>query len=205
MTHDKTCRTCGESRPLGEFHARNRGRGSGDVQADCKACQSTRGGGQTQVKVNRVRARHRAVADLIAFHEAEFETLLAIRVAEATEEAEALAATSEAKKHYGDGKGGPIRLRPGKRKKGQQAGDRIDVARCPHCIRHHDRGHECGVCGAAPGETLRDTRNANRVTQRVAPRNQNLVSSPSRPPKGIDPAALAEFNRGTQRARDATP
>jgi hypothetical protein len=35
--------------------------------------------------------------------------------------------------------------------RGETVVDRIDVARCGSCARHHDRGHECAVCGAKPG------------------------------------------------------
>lgn len=149
-TETKACRQCNEAKPLSEFYNRGRGRGEHDVQATCKDCSKKRHGGQTGAKINRNRARHRAIAVLVERHADEFEALYERCLAEAAAEAEALAQTTDAKQHYGDGKGGPVRLRPGKRLTGQKAGDRIDVARCPHCIRHHDRGHVCVKCGAAP-------------------------------------------------------
>jgi ribosomal protein L32 len=39
---------------------------------------------------------------------------------------------------------------PGARKEGQSAIDRIDVARCAHCAKHHDRNHVCPKCGLVP-------------------------------------------------------
>jgi ribosomal protein L32 len=147
MSNTKTCTGCGKTKPRDEFYLRHRGRGDGDRQSQCKACCRLRGGGQTQPKINRNRARHRAIADLIERHEAEFTDLLEQRLAEARQEAEALVREQAAQEHYKDE---PVRLRPGRRLTGQKAGDRIDVARCPHCVKHHDRGHVCPKCGMAP-------------------------------------------------------
>ena len=197
----KQCSKCGESKPLDAFYANVNG--THGRMPYCKKCDNARPRKASALKINRIRARHRAVADLIAMHAETFETLLAIRLAEAKDEAEELAATPEAAEHYQDSE--PVRLRPGKRMQGEKVGDRIDVARCSHCVKHHDRGHVCTECGAAP---------SHGVKRQVSPRNKNLVSSfekrstpigsiPSgvRPrTDGIDAAALEEFNRGTQRA-----
>lgn len=147
---------------------------------------------QRQYQLLYQRARGRAVTELIARHKAEYDHLFSLYRGEVQAEAEQIdqAAKQQADHDHGDE---PARLKTGRRAKGQKPVDRIDVARCPHCIRHHDRGHVCTVCGAAPGASLSDSRNKNRVT--------NLP--PSRQAATVDPAALAEFNAGTQRAREA--
>lgn len=176
MVKKKRCTRCGEEKALSEFYKHP---STKDGKAPhCKKCDNSRSRKTTATKINRIRARHRAVADLIEMYSEEFQALLAIRVAEATEEAEALASEPAAKEHYD---GGPVRLKPGKRMPGQTVADRIDVARCPHCIKHHDRGHVCASCGSAPGGP------------RPAPSGMHQTPA-------VDPAALAEFNRGTQRA-----
>lgn len=91
------------------------------------------------------RARGRAVTALIAAHEAEWEHLFAAKRAEVQAEVDAV--DEAGADHYGTE---PTRLKTGRRKQGQTVVDRIDVARCPHCIKHHDRGHACPKCGAAP-------------------------------------------------------
>ena len=90
----------------------------------------------------RNRARHRATAALIQAHADEFETLLADATDEVRAEAEALA------EHGAEGQ--MTRLRPGPRRRGQDVAERLDVARCPECAGHHDRGHICTNCGASP-------------------------------------------------------
>lgn len=146
----KDCPKCGETKPLGDFYPHPQTRDG--RHPSCKKCDNAKPRKVTAAKVNRMRARHRALADLIKFHEDEFQALLAIRLAEAREEADALAASPEAAEHY---QNEPVRLKPGKRMPGEKAGDRIDVARCPHCVRHHDRGHVCPKCGTAPAAALR--------------------------------------------------
>lgn len=103
----------------------------------------------TQRRVVRNRARGRAVTALIRRHEQEWREVYAAAVAAAEAEAEEIAQTDDAREHYATE---PVRLKRGRRKDGQKAGDRIDVARCPHCITHHDRGHVCRECGTAPHE-----------------------------------------------------
>lgn len=176
---DKRCTRCGESKPTSEFykHPQTRDR----LAPHCKACDNKRSRKATGTRINRNRARHRAIADLISFHEDEFNALLAIRLSEAEEEAESLASEPAAKEHY---RSEPVRLKPGKRMVGQTVGDRIDVARCPHCVKHHDRGHVCPRCGASPSSAL-----------------PKPPPSGVRPRPSVDVAALAEFNAGTQRAR----
>lgn len=188
----KRCSLCEENKPLDDFYTNANG-----IQGRmpyCKDCDKARPRRRTNARVIRLRARARAVADLINFHREEWEALFAIRTAEAAEEAEALAATPEAAEHYKDE---PVKLRPGQRTEGQTVSDRIDVARCPHCIKHHDKGHVCESCGARPGDQKLVTRNMSVVRQQPAKPPPSGVR-PKGP--GVDAAALAEFNAGTQRA-----
>lgn len=145
----KTCRTCSKSKPLSDFYVNAK---SADGRfTDCKPCHNAKPKKVTDARVARNRARHRAVADLIDRHAAEFESLLEARIREAEAEVEELSADARARKHYKDEL---VRLRPGPRLSGEKAGDRIDVARCPDCVRHHDRGHVCVKCGAQPGPVI---------------------------------------------------
>jgi len=212
----KTCSRCGESKPTSEYykHPQTRDR----LAPHCKACDNKRSRKATGTKINRMRARHRAVADLIAFHEDEFVVLLSIRLAEAKEEAEALAATPEAIEHY---QSEPVRLKPGQRMMGQSARDRIDVARCPDCIKHHDRGHVCAACGASPtrrpdpkmlpaekgcgcAPTMPTVRTPDGwVCQGCGWGQSKQVPSGVRRPTEVDLGALEEFNAGTRRAAAA--
>jgi hypothetical protein len=95
------------------------------------------------------RARRRATQTLIQVHRDEFQRLYNLHRAEAEQEAEHLATAPDAIEHY---RSEPVRLMPGRRMPDQTAGDRIDVARCAHCVTHHDRGHVCTNCGAIPGK-----------------------------------------------------
>lgn len=184
---EKRCNICNKVAPLSDFYDAK----PGVPSSRCKTCDNSRKRKPTQVKINRMRARHRAVADLIGFHVAEFETLLAIRLAEAAEESEGLAQAPQAAAHF---KGEPVRLKSGARRSGQKAGDRIDVARCPHCVKHHDRGHVCASCGASPS--------GQNLPRDIAVTKERHMSVAG-PRTAVDPAALAEFNRGTDRARGA--
>lgn len=152
MNAKKVCTACGESKPPTEYYAHPNT--ADRLRPRCKKCDiaAPRSREAVGAKINRQRARHRAIAELIERHEDEFRALMEIRLIEAQEEADALAASPAAREHY---KGEPVRLKPGQRMPGQKAGDRIDVARCPHCIKHHDRGHVCTKCGAAPAAALR--------------------------------------------------
>lgn len=186
-TQKKVCTRCGEKKPTSDFYKHPQTRDK--LAPHCKKCDNARSRPVTGTRINRMRARHRALADLIEMYPEEFEALLAIRLAEAKEEAEALAAEPAAKEHYQPDE--PVRLKPGKRMPGETIGDRIDVARCPHCVKHHDRGHVCESCGSAPGKKLET-------------RKQSIAAKPipsgMRPRVGVDMAALEEFNRGTKRA-----
>lgn len=151
MTAKKACTKCGVSKPLTDYYSHP---STADRHSPvCKKCDSARGRATTGPKINRQRARHRAIAVLVERHEDEFRDLMDLKLAEVTEEAELLATDPAARKHYGDAE--PVRLRPGRRMAGEKAGDRIDVARCPHCVKHHDRGHVCTKCGAVPAAALR--------------------------------------------------
>lgn len=195
----KTCSKCGEAKPLAAFYANTNG--THGRMPYCKKCDNARPRKVSAVRINRMRARHRAVADLIDLHEDEFETLLAIRLAEAHDEAERLAQTPEAAEHF---KGEPVRLKPGKRMPGEKVGDRIDVARCPHCVKHHDRGHVCPRCGTAPaaGAGAPDGFNGQWV-KRGGVMRPVVPTGPRVRDEGHLAAALADFNAGTRRAQEA--
>lgn len=153
------------------------------------------------------RARTRAVQDLIGKHKSEFDDLLSVRRGEVELEMEEIESARTDTEHAPE----PARLKTGRRAKGQKVIDRIDVARCPHCIKHHDQGHVCQVCGASPesgGKQARSKSLASAPAKQAAastrPRRQ--VSQAWRPPadrRGYDADALAEFNAGTQRAANA--
>lgn len=161
MSATKTCSRCEATKPLGAFY-RN-ANGTHGRMPYCKKCDNARPRKVTAIKINRTRARHRAVADLIAAHEAEFTQLLEARLTEAHIEADVLAATPQAAEHFTSE---PVRLRPGPRMTGEQSSDRIDVARCPDCAKHHDRGHKCPNCGVAP--TARHRRKSDGILDEVA-------------------------------------
>ena len=154
-------------------------------------CRDTAQGRRYQLIYQR--ARGRAVARLIRAHQDEYDALLADEKQHAQAEADALdlTATQQGEKHGDE----PARLKSGRKARGQTVLDRIDVGRCPHCIKHHDAGHKCAVCGAKPGDKPTPPRPQRRVVQPVqVPRTRRTT---------VDPAALAEFNAGTQRAAKA--
>lgn len=189
----KTCSRCEETKPLSDFYAAKTG--IHGVMPYCKKCDCKRPRRKTHARVIRLRARARAVSDLIRFHPDEFEALFAIRTAEAKVEAEQLADTEEGAEHFGDT---PVMLRPGKRPDGQTVVDRIDVTQCPDCVKHHDRGHTCAVCGSTPDRPATLPRRPGPVVEAPRP-----VPSGIRPRRTVDPAVLAEFNAGTARAKAA--
>lgn len=146
----KRCPCCTEEKPLTGFYERERN-GRTSAQGWCKACQKAASANATSTvtvpKLLRNRARHRAVAALVARHQADFDALYERAKAEVAAEAARIAAVPAAAEHYGDQ---PIRLRPGPRLPFEEIVDRIDVGRCPDCARHHDAGHACPACGATP-------------------------------------------------------
>lgn len=180
----KRCSKCGQDKPRSEFYVAHKATPTRKekLAAKCKPCENSRERPNviTQPKINRTRARHRAVAELIERHQDEFDSLYERHLGEAAEEAEALAKESAAREHY---RNEPVRLRPGKRRSGQKAGDRIDVARCPHCIKHHDRGHVCVKCGTAPqgGTTRRDDGVLDEIAIERAMRGERVtLTTPER-------------------------
>lgn len=163
----RSCNTCRESKPVGEFYGRN---------TKCKDCDNARPRERSLSKIVRVRGRHRAVAELIKRHEPEFRQLLEVCTDQAAQEAEELAASAAVRSAVATpgpcatasvaspepaaaASPAPLRLKPGQRRPGQTPTDRIDVGRCAECIGHHDRGHTCTNCGAAPhaAQEARDT------------------------------------------------
>jgi len=155
----RKCTACGQLKPVDEFYRRHRDGRTSKICPRCRDCDNTRTRSRTEARVVRVRARHRAVADLIANHRAEFDALLERHALAARAEASALA-TAAAQQHADSADHHPHatphpaeelpRLRPGPRRPGQTVTERLDVARCAQCVKHHDRGHTCPNCGAAP-------------------------------------------------------
>lgn len=141
----RRCNRCERVKPITEFYEK----GDGFRQPMCRDCDNARPRTRGIKKIVRVRARHRATAELVKRHRAEFGDLLEYFTATATEEADQLAAAMAAERQDQPEDGIP-RLRPGLTRKGQSAVQRLDRARCPECTRHHDRGHACALCGAAP-------------------------------------------------------
>lgn len=140
------CTKCGQDKPAIEFYSTG---SSGKLKPYCRDCDNTRPRARSLSKIVRVRARHRATAELVRRHQDEFGLLLNRYTAQALAEADGLAATTAGQQKYAGDKAA-VRLRPGPRRANQGAEERIDVARCPDCIRHHDRGHVCESCGVAP-------------------------------------------------------
>jgi hypothetical protein len=141
----KTCTRCHDSKPIDEFYLRNRK--TGLRSPCCRDCDSTRPRVRTKAKILNVRARNRAMAELARRHHAEFRELLDYFLKIVHAEAEQLAAAPTADRYS---KAQTVLLRPGQRRPDQDLSDRIDVARCPHCVTYHDRGHRCENCGAEP-------------------------------------------------------
>lgn len=148
-TH-KTCTQCGQTKPMAEFYEQAGGKYG--REAACRDCK-TQTRSITPNRVVRNRARHRAVAALIDRHRDEFAQLMAAELTTAQAEHEELTAAAAER---GQDDAAVARLRPGPKRREQTSGvERLDVARCPHCIKHHDRGHVCAKCGSAPAAALR--------------------------------------------------
>ena len=187
----KRCSKCKVSKPVKEFGKMTAA--SDGRYPQCAKCRQ--GKAVTTKAVLRSRARSRALRDLEQAHAGEFAVLLAFRFAEAKAEAAELAETVEGQEHFTET---VPRLTGGKRREGQTVVDRIDVARCPDCVKSHDAGHECSTCGATPADPrprklMARKRPAPTVTLR---REGGTKAGPS----GLDPAPFREFNAGTARA-----
>lgn len=104
----------------------------------------------TEARLIDQRARRRATQALIEKYRDEFGTLYEMHRRAAEVEAGVLAEVSSEHRESRHATPEPPRLMPGRRLPGEDATDRIDVARCPHCVKHHDRGHVCTKCGAHP-------------------------------------------------------
>lgn len=151
----RRCTACGQDKPAAEFYVRNRDGRTRKICPRCRDCDNTRARARTEARVFRVRARHRAIADLIDLHRVEFEALLEQHTVTVQAEAATLTAAAAADQAHGHdahhAAPDPLpRLRPGPRRPGQTVTERLDVARCAHCVKHHDRGHTCPSCGAIP-------------------------------------------------------
>jgi hypothetical protein len=143
----RRCTACEQTKPLTEFYLR---RVDGDDRITrCRDCDNSRPRRRNTGKIVRVRARHRATAELVKRHDAEFRDLLEYFTTVVTDEAAMLASNNPEV-----AAAETPRLRPGAARKGQSRPQRVDLARCAHCIRHHDRGHACAKCGAIPHAAL---------------------------------------------------
>lgn len=156
----KRCTKCGETKPRDQFYAAS---GAADgLSSHCSACNNARP--ITPTRLVRNRAMHRATAVLIDRHRAEWEEIKAQCLIEAQAEHDRLVAEAAQRGHPD----APVaRLKPGPRRavrpetteaapaappvRRETVVERLDVARCPHCHRYHDAGHECDHCGDTPG------------------------------------------------------
>jgi hypothetical protein len=144
----RRCNKCGQIKPVEEFYRRHTDGSSAKRTPCCRDCDNVRPRSRTANRIIRVRARHRAVAELTKRHSVEFRDLLDWFTKTAFEEAAQLAIAPAATETYQQNQ--TVRLRPGPKRQGQDVEDRIDVARCAECIGYHDRGHRCENCGAEP-------------------------------------------------------
>jgi hypothetical protein len=145
----RRCWKCHEEKPLDEFH--RDARASDGRTTTCKKCVAAKPYKPTLLRVVKTRARKRALAELARRHRDEFQLLLCEHETKAMQEAEKIAADPRARRVYSGGSE-PVRLRRGRPAEGENLADRIDVGRCPECIRYHDSGHVCANCGRSPNE-----------------------------------------------------
>jgi hypothetical protein len=145
----RRCWKCHEEKPLDEFH--RDARASDGRTTTCKKCVAAKPYKPTLLRVVKTRAGKRALAELARRHRDEFRRLLRDHETTAMAEAEKIAADPRARRVYSGGSE-PVRLRRGRPAEGENLVDRIDVGRCPECIRYHDSGHVCANCGRSPNE-----------------------------------------------------
>jgi hypothetical protein len=145
----RRCSTCHQDKPLEGFH--RDARASDGRTTTCKTCVSAKPYQPTLLRVVKTRARKRALAELARRHPDEFRLLLREHETSAMQEADNIAADPRARRVY-SGSSEPVRLRRGRPAQGETLADRIDVGRCPQCIRYHDSGHVCANCGRSPHE-----------------------------------------------------
>jgi hypothetical protein len=145
----RRCSKCHEDKPLDAFH--RDARASDGRTTTCKNCVSAKPYKRTLLRVVKTRARKRALAELARRHSDEFRRLLREHETKAMAEAEKIAADPRARQVYSGGSE-PVRLRRGRPAEGETLADRIDIGRCPQCIRYHDSGHGCANCGRSPHE-----------------------------------------------------
>ena len=145
---ERTCKKCGITQPIEEYYELRTGKNG--RSGHCRICNNKRP--PTETRTIAQRARNRASQALIERHRDEFEELRVLHLAQAKEELEQLRAAAAQKR--ADDIELP-RLKPGpKRHTDSNVIDRLDVARCPHCHEHHDRGHQCPACGELPLEVV---------------------------------------------------
>jgi len=159
-TDTRTCNKCGQSKPLTEFYIN--GPSKGGRMGVCRDCNN-RARRLTAAKVIRNRATMRTYRALAQRHRDEYDRLLADELEKARAEHAAVQAAAAAR---GNDDADIARLKPGPLS--QDLGEtstleRLDVARCPSCHQHHDRGHACPTCGEDTTEPTSDAKRPRDV------------------------------------------
>lgn len=132
---------CSLVKPIEEFYFT--GPGKKWRKAICRDCDNARPRPVTVTKIIRNRARHRAAQRLVEMFPVEFTALMEQELISAAKEHAILQAIGAEEAHYDV----PVRLKPGRRREGQEPEHRIDTAKCRRCHITHDRGHRCPNCG----------------------------------------------------------
>jgi hypothetical protein len=142
----KVCTKCRVEQPIANYYENALSRGG--RMAHCMTCNNRRP--PTETRMVRNRARSRAYKVLADKYPAEFAEIYDEELQKArVEHTQVSAAAAAAGLHDA-----PVaRLKPGKKRNGETAADRLDVARCPSCHTHHDAEHECPGCGETTPET----------------------------------------------------
>ena len=143
----KTCESCEKKKPLEEFYFSGPGRKW--RKGICRDCDNSRPRAMTITKAIRNRARHRAAERLIKAYPMEFTRLFEDEIVKTAHEQAVLQAIGAE-----ESPGTVVRLRPGKRRPGQEVEHRIDTATCRRCHITHDRGHVCPNCGHTEEENV---------------------------------------------------
>jgi hypothetical protein len=182
VAEEKRCANCGVVKPLADYYTKSNGR-QRVHEAWCKKCSNQRVRSNEPNRVIRNRARQRATTRLVQLNQKAFEQLMAEELAKAYVEAATLAKAPAAKDHFGDR---PVLLRPGARMATEGVTDRIDVGRCPDCIKSHDRGHTCLTCGSKPGDPVPITPVVRVEAKPVPPRARPNAWVHKQRPSGVD-------------------
>lgn len=134
----KKCPKCGETKDLtARYFYRDKNSRTGFFLW-CKTCVNNKPRAKTRNRIIRNRARHRAVAQLVALHPEQFQALYESARADAIEEDERISNDPEIKAQFGET---TPRLRSGRRAEGDEPKPRIDEKWCATCAAYHARGH----------------------------------------------------------------